>query len=82
MICCKIHHTQGHNEARWRPWQETNLASRVRTWCLSEPNALYWRKYLWHCWDFSSPPCSDSAPGELCLFALLRYASDHTWILV
>jgi len=24
----------------------------VRTWGLSEANVLYWRKYLWHCWDF------------------------------
>jgi len=41
-----------------------------RNWGLSEANALYWRKYLWHCWDFSAPrevirrPNSDS-PGEL-----------------
>jgi len=27
----------------------------VRTWGLSEANVLYWRKYLWHCWDFSAP---------------------------
>jgi len=38
----------------WRPY--------VRTWDLSEPNALYWRKYLWHCWDFSAPPQSLGAP--------------------
>ena len=37
----------------WRP--------QVRTWGLSEANILYWRKYLWECWDFS-------APGELCPF--------------
>jgi len=30
--------------------------SHVRTWSLSEVNVLYWRKYLWHCWDFSAPP--------------------------
>ena len=24
---------------------------RVRTWCLSEANVVYWRKCLWH-WDF------------------------------
>jgi len=29
--------------------------SHLRTWGLSEANALYWRKYLWHCWDFSAP---------------------------
>jgi len=32
----------------WRP--------RGWTWALSEANLLYWRKYLWHCWDFSAPP--------------------------
>jgi len=32
----------------WRP--------HVRTWALSEANVPYWRKYLWHCWDFSGPP--------------------------
>ena len=31
----------------WRP--------HVRTWGLSEANVLYWRKYLWHCWDFMAP---------------------------
>ena len=28
----------------------------VRTRVFSEANVLYWRKYLWHCWDFLSPP--------------------------
>ena len=27
----------------------------VRTWGFSKVNVLYWRKYLWHCWDFSAP---------------------------
>jgi len=52
----------------WRPL--------LRTWGLSEANAQYWRKYLWHCWDFPPPsaviwrssgdsaPDSDSSPGE------------------
>jgi len=31
----------------WHPY--------VRTWGLSETNVLYWRKYLWHCFDFSVP---------------------------
>jgi len=35
----------------WRP--------NVRAWVFWEPNALYWREYLRHCWDFS-------APGALC----------------
>jgi len=47
----------------WRPY--------VRTWGLSEANVLYWREYLWHCWNFWPPlaviwrPHLDSAPGEL-----------------
>ena len=44
----------------------------VWTWGLSEANLLCWRKYLWHCWNFSAPPAvirrshSDSAPRDLC----------------
>jgi len=26
----------------------------IRTWALSGANVLYWRKYLWHFWDFSA----------------------------
>jgi len=32
----------------WRP--------HFRTWSLPEANVLYWKKCLWHCWDFSAPP--------------------------
>jgi len=32
----------------WRP--------HVQNCGLSEANVLYWRKYLWHRWDFSVPP--------------------------
>jgi len=55
----------------WRP--------HVRTWGLSEVNVLYWRKYLWHCWDFSAPPAvirrthNDSSPGS-CALLPPRYA--------
>ena len=28
----------------------------LRSWGPSKANALYWRKYLWHCWDFSATP--------------------------
>ena len=38
--------TRGKRQV-WRPY--------VRTWDLSEANVLYWRKYLWHCWDFMAP---------------------------
>ena len=37
----------------------------VRIWGLSEANVLYWRKYLWHCWDFSAPPTVIWLPGNL-----------------
>ena len=67
---------QGRNDVRWRPGQKTNSAP---PWLKFAPQwanlssfegkyLLYWRKYLWHCWDFSAPPaviwrpCSDSAP--------------------
>ena len=46
----------------WRP--------HVQTWGLSEANVLRWRKYLWHCWDFSAPQavirrhCSNLAPPK------------------
>ena len=36
----------------------------VRTWGLSEANVLHWRKYLWHCWDFSAPPAVIRHPGN------------------
>ena len=48
-----------------------SLAPHVRNWGLSQANVLYWRKYLWYCWDFFAPPAviwrprNDSAPGEL-----------------
>ena len=49
---------QGRNEVVWRPGQEASLAPHVRTWGLWDANVLYWRKYLWHCWNFSTPPQS------------------------
>jgi len=60
--------------------------SNVRNWGLSEANVLYWRKYLWHCWDFLVPPhpfvgpaviwrChSNSALGNCIPLHLSRYA--------
>jgi len=47
-------------------------------------NVLYWRKSLWHCWDFSAHPAvvrrphSDSAPGELCPLCPPSYAPGWT----
>jgi len=54
MICCKTHRT--HGVTRWdgaRDKKQVWLPG-VRTWCLSEANLLYWRKCLWHDWDFST----------------------------
>jgi len=45
----------------WRP--------HVRTWGLSEEKALYWRKCLWHCWDFLAPPKRFGARGIALLLA-------------
>ena len=39
-------------------------APHVRTWDLSEANMLYWRKYFWHWWDFSTPPAVIRRPGN------------------
>jgi len=46
---------QGRNEVRWRPARKPVWRPHVRTWGLSEANSLYWRKCMWHCWDFSAP---------------------------
>jgi len=39
----------------WRP--------HVRNWDLSEANLLYWKKYLWHCWNFSAFPAVNRPRG-------------------
>ena len=79
---------QGRNEIRWRPGQEASLVPHVRTWGLSEANTLYWRRYMWHYWDFSAPFAvirrllvirrlhSASVPGEKGPLAPTRYAPD------
>ena len=38
--------------------------SRVGTWRLLKANALYWRKYLWHCWDFTAHPAVIRCPQQ------------------
>jgi len=50
--------------------------SHCRTWSLSEENLLYWRKCLWHCWDFWASPLV-----ILCPLSRPRYASakEQTW---
>ena len=51
----------------------------VPTWGLSEANVLYWRKSLWHCWDFSAPsaviPLSTKCPRNYAPLPLPHYAS-------
>ena len=54
----------------WRP--------HIGTWGLSEANVLYWRKYLWHCWDFSAPPQWFGDRGNMS--PLLQYTSGPAWI--
>jgi len=51
----RLHGARGKKQV-WR--------SRVWTWSLSEANVLYWRKYLWHCWDFLAPPFVIWRPGN------------------
>jgi len=55
---------QVRNEVRCRPGREASLApSCDGTWEFSEENLLHWRKYMWHCWDFSAPPAVIRLPG-------------------
>ena len=61
---CKGKCCQGRNEVRWRSGQETSLAPHVWTWDLSEANLLYWKKYLWHCWNFSAFLAVNRRPGN------------------
>jgi len=65
---------QGRNEVRWRPGQDV-WRPHVRNWGLSGANILYWRRYVWHCWDFSALPEVIRRP-EIC--ALL---SSHVTLL-
>jgi len=59
----ELQYTQGRNEVRWHQGQEASLAPPCSNqWGLSEANALNWRKYLWHCWDFSAPAQRFGAP--------------------
>ena len=68
-MCSVLCRYQRRNEVRWRPGQEASLVPHVRNWALLQANLLHWRKYLWHCWNFSAPPAaiwrphSDSAHG-------------------
>jgi len=59
------------NDVRWRRGKKQTWLPHVRYWALSEANLLYWRKCLWHFWDFSAYPQwfdalrSDSAETKL-----------------
>ena len=53
---------------------------------LPEANVLYWRMYVWHCWDFLAPPQHFSAPRVIwypgnCSTLPLRYAPAD-WTLM
>ena len=52
----KFRGAKGPPKASWRP--------RLRTWGLLKANALYWRKYLWHCWDFTAHPTVIRCPQQ------------------
>ena len=52
--------------------------SHVRTKSLSEANVLHCRKYLRHCWDFSTPPAVIRRPGKCYPLVTPRYALDHS----
>ena len=57
--------------------------SHVRTWVFSEANVLYWRKYLWHCWDFSVPPAVIRRPRAIALPLLpplLRLWTEENYV--
>jgi len=53
---------QWRNKVRWRPVQVWR--PHVRNWGIPEANALHWRKYLWHCLDFSALPAVIWRPGK------------------
>jgi len=46
-------------------------AAMFETTSFGSKCTVFWSTYLWQCWDFSAPPHSDSAPGQLC-YSLLR----------
>jgi len=60
----KIGWTQGRNEVRWRPGQEISLASLCSNLRSFRSNAPYWKKYLWHYWDFFSSTGVISRPPQ------------------
>ena len=54
--CIVLYSTfQGRNEVRWRPGQEASLAHLCSNLRSFGSKSTVWRKYLWHCWDFSTP---------------------------
>lgn len=49
--------SQGRTEVEMAPGARNRLdwCRHVRTYRILVVNVLYWRKYLRHCWDFSTP---------------------------
>ena len=87
---------QRRNVIKWCQEQEESLAPDVQTWDLSEANVLYWRKYLWHCWDFSvhsqsfgargiAPPCppchAPASVWNLRIKTSMKKLSRENWSL-
>ena len=76
--------TQGRNEVRWLPRQETSLGYLKLRSFGSKCTVLKKVAYLWHCWDFLAPstaircPNSDPAPGEMRPTFPPRYAPACT----
>jgi len=52
---CKNRLTRGVTRLDGARGKKQVCRPHIWTWDLSEANVLYWRKYLWHCWDFSTP---------------------------
>jgi len=77
MICCKIHYTQGRNEASWRPGQEASLAHPCSNLMSFGSQCNVLKKVLVTLLGLSRRPHSDSAPEELCPLCPPRYAPDH-----
>jgi len=61
----------------WRPGHVSLAPPCSNPWSFG-PNVLYWRKYLWHCWDFSAL-LSDSTLGFCAPFAMPLVPQTRTW---
>jgi len=81
MIFCKTHHTQGRNEARWSPGQETSLVPSCSNLMSFGNKCSVLKKVLVAWLGLFGTPAVIRCPGIVLLF-LPRCAPDHTLILV